>query len=135
MTEARQRAQTHADPITAAQLLLEVGDEAAAESALVDHCGEINGNDYPRLVPLAEAFEERHRVVAATVCYRALLLGILSRAYVRAYRHAARYLVRLRHLATETSVSPPLESHEAFEAALKARHARKAAFWNHVKAS
>jgi hypothetical protein len=79
--------------------------------------------------------EARHRAVGATACYRALLLDILSRAYARAYAHAARYLGRLRRLALEMPDPRPLESHEPFEAAIRAKHARKVSFWNHVKAS
>lgn len=132
--EARRRAQDHPDPVTAAGLLLEVGDEAAAESVLVARYGELNGRDYSRLQGLAETMEARHRAVGATACYRALLLDILSRAYVRAYAHAARYLGKLRHLALEAPDPRPLESHETFEAAIRAKHARKVSFWNHVKA-
>ena len=132
--EARRRAGDHPDPVTAAQLLLEVGDEAAAESVLVARYGELNGRDYSRLQWLAETMEARHRAVGATACYRALLLDILSRAYVRAYVHAARYLGKLRNLALEAPDPRPLESHETFEAAIRAKHARKVSFWNHVKA-
>jgi hypothetical protein len=132
---ARRRAAEQPDPVAAARLLLEIGDEAAAESLLVVRHDQIDGRDYLRLVPLAETMEERRRVVGATACYRALLLGILSRAYVRAYGHAASYLARLRRLAAETADLQPLEPHDAFEAALKAKHARKVSFWNKVSAS
>ena len=62
------------------------------------------------------------------------LLDILSRAYVRAYAHAARYLGKLRLLALATPDPQPLEPHETFEAAIRAKHARKVSFGNHVKA-
>lgn len=133
--EARRRAQDHPDPVTAANLLLEIGDESAAESVLVARYGQLNGRDYSRLVWLAETLEARHRILGATACYRALLLDILSRAYVRAYSHAARYLGKLRRLALEAPNPQPLESHESFEATLKAKHARKISFWNHVRGS
>lgn len=133
-SEARRRAQNHPDPVTAASLLLEVGDDAAAESVLVDRYGELNGRDYSRLQGLAETMEARRRAVGATACYRALLLDILSRAYVRAYVHAARYLGKLRHLALETPDPQPLDSHETFEAAIRAKHARKVSFWSQVRA-
>jgi hypothetical protein len=132
--EARRRAQDHPDPVTSAHLLLEVGDEPAAESVLVARYGELNGRDHSRLQWLAETMEARHRAVGATACYRALLLDILSRAYVRAYVHAARYLGKLRNLAREAPDPRPMESHESFEAAIRAKHARKVSFWNHVKA-
>ena len=132
---ARRRAEAESDPITAARLLLEICDAAVAESLLVARYGDIDGKSYPRLVPLAEALEGRHCALGATACYRALLLGILTRAYAKAYGHGARYLAKLRQLATEVPDPHPLERHESFEAALKAKHGRKVAFWNQVKAS
>ena len=131
---ARRRAEAQSDPITAARLLLEIGDAAAAESLLVARYGDIDGKSYPQLVPLAEALDERHCALGATACYRALLLGILTRAYAKAYGHGARYLAKLRQLATEVPDPHPLERHELFEAALKAKHGRKVAFWSQVKA-
>jgi len=131
---ARRRAQAQADPIEAARLLLEIDDAAAAESLLVTRHGEIDGRNYARLLPLAEALERRHRPLAATACYRALLLAILARAYAKAYGHGARYLAKLRQLAGDLSDPGPLQPHEAFEAALKAKHGRKVAFWSQVEA-
>lgn len=101
--EARRWAEDHPDPVTAAPLLLEVGDEAAAESVLAARYDGLKGRDYSRVQWLAETMEARHRAVGATACcYRALLLDILSRAFVRAYAHAARYRGKVRHLALET---------------------------------
>ena len=132
---ARRRAEAESDPIAAARLLLEIGDAALAEALLVARYGDIDGKSYPRLVPLAESLEGRHCALGATACYRALLLGILTRAYAKAYGHGARYLAKLRQLATEVPDPHPLERHELFEAALKAKHGRKVAFWKQVKAS
>lgn len=131
---ARQAAEALANPIAAATLLLELGDTGAAEALLVRRHAAIDGRDYPRLVPLAEALEKSQHRLGATACYRALLLAILDRAYARAYGHAASYLGKLRQLAAELGPQHDLESHGAFEAALRAKHPRKTAFWSRVTA-
>ena len=64
--------------------------------------------------------------------YRALLKGILDRAYARAYGHAARYWARLGEIAGCGISLLPLPSNEEFEAEIRARHGRKAAFWAYV---
>jgi len=48
---------------------------------------------------LASALRTQGCVRGETVVYRALLRGILDRAYARAYGHAARYWSRLREIA------------------------------------
>ena len=67
-----------------------------------------------------------------TVVYRALLRGILDRAYARAYGHAARYWTRLREIADSRAGLMPLQPHAGFEVEIRSRHARKAAFWAYV---
>ncbi len=131
---ARQVADALASPTAAATLLLELGDADAAEAQLVRRHADIDGRDYPLLVPLAETLEKSQRRLGATACYRALLLAILDRAYARAYGHAASYLGKLRQLAAELPPQPGLEPHAAFEAALRAQHPRKTAFWSRVTA-
>jgi hypothetical protein len=131
---AHQVAAAQADPITAANLLHELGDAGAAEAVLVSGFARIEGNDYFRLVPLAEALEAQQRPTGASACYRALLLATLARAYARAYGHAANYLGKLRRLARELPQQHGLESHESFEAALRAKQGRKTAFWSRVAA-
>ena len=129
---ARQLALGHDDPVTAALLLLELGDPDAAEGKLVDRPAGIDGNNYPTLVPLAKALRANSCWRGETIVYRALLRGILSRAYARAYGHAARYLMRLREIARSDVDLTPLPPHETIEAELAFRHGRKVAFWSHV---
>ncbi len=131
---ARQRADTEPDLITAARLLLEIGEATAAEFLVAARFGDIDGGSYAQLVPLAEALEARHCPLGATACYRALLLAILDRAYAKAYGHGARYFAKLRQLTRDVPNLEPLGSHDAFEAGLKAKHGRKVAFWAQVKA-
>ena len=92
----------------------------------------IRGDNYGALVPLAQALKNHQRLRGEAAIYRALLTAILTRAYARAYGHAARYWAQLREIAATGIDLLPLESHEAFEATIRSRHARKSAFWAHV---
>lgn len=132
IAHARQLALAHDDLAAAATLLLSLGDAAAAEDRLVAEPGRIDGNDYGRLVPLAKALRAHECPRGETVVYRALLKGILDRARAPAYGHAARYWARLGEIGGSGADLMPLPSHEDFEAEIRARHARKVAFWAHV---
>lgn len=129
---ARDLARTHDDALTAATLLLELEDPAGAEQAVLLAGDAMDGRDYGRLVPLAQALREQGCSRAETAVLRALMAGILSRAYARAYGHAARYLRRLREIAATGEPLDPLTAHAAFEQQLKATHTRKVAFWAQV---
>lgn len=132
MERARQLALRHDDPATAATLLLDIGDDESAEAVLLAGPSRIRGDDYGALVPLAKALKGHQRSRGEAAIYRALLTAILTRGYVRAYQHAARYWARLREIAATGVGLLPLESHEEFEAAIRLRHARKTAFWARV---
>lgn len=134
-TRARERARTHEDPLTGANLYLALGDEAAAEQLLVDRNGDLRGEDYGRLVPLAQRLESAGRLLGAVACYRALLVAILTRGYARAYGHAADYLHTLRNLDARVSNYGALATHQAFESAIRSAHGRKVSFWKSVKGS
>jgi len=99
---------------------------------LAEHA-RIDGDAYGTLVPLAKTLRERELWRAETAVYRALLTGILDRAYARAYGHAARYWARLREIADMGVDLLPLQSQADFEASIRTRHARKTSFWEHVK--
>lgn len=122
----------HDDPTTAAALLLEMGDAESGEAKLLADPAGIAGDDYPRLAPLAEALRAHERWRGEVLVYRALLQGILDRAYVRAYGHAARYWRRLQEISDSGVDLEPLQSHREFEAEIRLRHGRKTAFWAHV---
>ena len=132
LERARQLALDHDNPTTAATLLLDIGDDEAAEAMLLAEPARIRGDNYGALVPLAQALKTHQRLRGEAAVYRALLTAILNRAYARAYGHAARYWARLREIAATGIRVLPLESHEDFEAAIRSRHARKTAFWSHV---
>ena len=132
IAHARQLALRHDDLTSAATLLLQLGDAAAAEARLLAEPARIDGNQYGSLVPLAKALRAHECPRGETVVYRALLKGILDRAYARAYGHAARYWARLGDIAGSGVGLLPLPSHEDFEAEIRARHGRKSAFWAYV---
>lgn len=132
VSTARHLALEHKDAISAAALLIEIGDAGSAEGRLLDARARIDGNNYPQLVPLAKAQREQDCPRGEAVVYRALLYGILDRANARAYGHAAQYWHRLREIANSCSDLVPLEPHASFEADIRGRHPRKAAFWASV---
>ena len=132
MERARQLATAHADPVVVALLLIDVGDQVAAEAALTAAPGAINGANYGQLVPLAETLEHKGLWTGATAVYRALLVAILDRAYSPAYRHGARYWARLQALALKCNGLMPLEPPDEFAARIRVQHKRKSSFWSHV---
>ena len=129
---ARELALAHPNLAAAATVLLKLDDPAAAEARLLAEPGRIDGTQYGSLVPLAKALRNHDCPRGETVIYRALLKGILDRAYARAYGHAARYWSRLQEIANGATGLVPLPSHDEFEAEIRARHGRKTAFWAHV---
>ena len=129
---ARELALAHPNLAAAAIVLLKLDDPAAAEARLLAEPGRIDGTQYGSLVPLAKALRNHDCPRGETVIYRALLKGILDRAYARAYGHAARYWSRLQEIANGATGLLPLPSHDEFEAEIRARHGRKTAFWAHV---
>jgi len=67
--------------------------------------------------------------LAATVCYRALLLDILTQARSKAYGHGVRYFKKLEALAGRIKAFKPLPEHHAFVQQLQSAHGRKKSFW------
>jgi hypothetical protein len=132
IARARELAVAHQNPAAAAIVLLELGDAVAAEERLLANPSGISGGAYGSLLPLAQALRDHGCPRGETAIYRALLNGILDRAYARAYGHAARYWARLREIANSGVGLLPLSPPEAFEAEIRARHGRKASFWAHV---
>jgi hypothetical protein len=130
--QARQLAQTHEDPVVVARLLMDLGDDRAAEAALVAAPARIPGSDYGALLPLVAQLENKERSMGATVVYRALLVAILDRAYAPAYPHAARYWGKLQQLAQTTAIATSIEAAESFEARIRLQHRRKVRFWSEV---
>jgi hypothetical protein len=129
---ARERAKTLADPITGAELMLALGDEAQAEALLIDRHASLRGEDYDRLLSLAQALETKRRLLGTVACFRALLVAILKRARTSAYGYAAEYLHTLRRLNSQVIDYGTLPTHEAFESSMRSTHGRKTSFWNRI---
>lgn len=129
---ARTLATAHPDPVVVALLLVDTGDDMAAEAALTSAPGAIEGGNYGTLVPLAKPLEHKGLWTGATVVYRALLVAILDRGYAPAYRHGAKYRARLQALAQKCTGLMPLEQPDEFDARMRIQHKRKTSFWAHV---
>ncbi|MEE4203158.1 MAG: hypothetical protein V2I45_05965 [Halieaceae bacterium] len=130
--EAMALAEQQCSVIAGANLLLELGESAQAGALVVQRREALVEAGYSGLVDLAKALDKSGCALAATACYRALLLDILVSGRSRAYGHAARYVHKLAALATEVADFSPLASHEAFMADVSEQHKRKTSFWAKV---
>jgi hypothetical protein len=119
--------------IAGAQVLLDVGDEMAAEAVLVQAVANLNGRDYTALRPLAEELRKRGRWAGAAACYRAMILSVLERAQSPLYVYAARDWRQLEAVAAQAGDLAPLASHADFVESVRLAHGRKAAFWSAVE--
>ena len=114
---------------TDAGFLIEVGRIDAAETYLLDHADQFNGDHYIGLVPLAEAMEANGRFLCASLLYRALIDSILRRTQSKAYFHGVRYLEKIDSLAASVSDWQSFEVHTDYVEQLRQRHGRKYSFW------
>jgi hypothetical protein len=126
-------ARAHRSVATGAEMLFALGESAGAEQLIVERASEIDGAYYGSLTELVDKAKAAGRVLAAALLLRALLDAILARAYAKAYGHGARYLHELRSLAAQVSDYCGHPTHAEYEAAVRARHARKASFWDRVE--
>jgi Family of unknown function (DUF6880) len=115
---------------SSAIFLAEVGRLDAAETYLLDHADQFDGNFYGGLLSLAEAMEGAGRGLCASILFRALLDSILRRAYYKAYAHGVRYLKRLDQLAMSVSDWRDFENHSTYLSNLRREHGRKRSFWS-----
>jgi hypothetical protein len=63
---------------------------------------------------------------------RSMIDFSLSRSRSSRYRHAARHLLDCASLASSVADFGERETHEAYEARLRAEHGRKSSFWTLV---
>lgn len=116
-------------PVDAA-FLVEIEHPDDAESYLLDRAGQLNGDFYSGLLPLAEAMEKDGRHLCAAVIYRALLDSILRRAQTKTYAHGVRYLRKLDQLAKAIADWRNIEPHAGYLGNLRQQHGRKSSFWS-----
>jgi hypothetical protein len=129
MQHARELALRSGEAVVAARLLLELGDDELAETILVEGEAGVRVRDYTVLVPLASELDRRECWRGAACVYRALLDGVLERAYSPAYHHGAKYWVRLQAIADRGVDLAPLQAHADYAGQIRKQHARKARFW------
>lgn len=110
--------------------LLDTGRTDDAERYLLERAGDLNGDLYYTLRPIAETFEAADKYLAATLIYRCLLVSILERGYAKAYPHGVRYLENLDALSRHINDWAPFESHQAFKDRIGVDHKRKRSFWS-----
>ena len=113
-----------------AVFLVEIGRLEAAETYVLKHVDELNGDFYGGLLPLAEAMEEDGRPLCASVVYRALLDSILRRGQTKSYPHGVRYLRKLERLAQAVADWRNIAPHNAYLQEIKLNHGRKSSFWS-----
>jgi hypothetical protein len=101
----------------------------AAARLVCAHCHELDGRDYGRLRPAAEALAERYPA-AATLLHRALAEDVLRRASSRQYQYAVRDVRSCEGLASFLPDEGGLETHDAFMGRLRREHPRKTGFWS-----
>jgi hypothetical protein len=115
----------------ALSFLIEWKELRYAARLVLERTAEIDGNLYFVLDPAAKALEGK-QPLAAVILRRAMIDDTLEGAKAKRYRHGARHLLECRSLEPAIGDHGRFETHEAFLARLRARHARKAAFWSQV---
>ena len=115
--------------VVSADLLLNLNQTERAQALVLARHQELAECFYDSLLRLAKAFEKADCNLAATACYRALLLDILAQARSKAYGHGARYYKKLEALAKRIKEFKPLPTHHAFVQQLHSAHGRKKSFW------
>jgi len=119
----------HADRDQALAFLVAWPNLEAASRLVRAHHERLDGRDYGRLRPAADALAERYPA-AASLLHRRLAEDVLRRAASRHYQYAARDVSACAGLAPMLPAEDGLENHAAFMARLRREHPRKAAFWS-----
>lgn len=93
--------------------------------------GELNGDHYEVLTPVAEALVGKHPL-AATLALRAMIEFSLDQSRSSRYKHAACHFQECSSLATTIADFGKWETHEAFTKRLQEKHGKKSSFWGLV---
>ncbi|MBK9130432.1 MAG: hypothetical protein IPM20_02140 [Gammaproteobacteria bacterium] len=128
-SSAIKQAEQGGNILSSADLLLNLGQTERVQTLVLGRNQELTGCFYDSLLRLAKAFEKTDCSMAATACYRALLLNILAHGRSKAYGHGARYYKKLEALAKRIKEFKPLPRHHAFVQQLHSAHGRKKSFW------
>ncbi|WP_108484775.1 DUF6880 family protein [Oceaniglobus ichthyenteri] len=130
--EAEDRARAHVlqfeDFAKALEFCLTWPDLVTAAQLIEARADEINGNDYMRLTPAAEALRLRHPR-AAVLLWRAMIDFALGQARSSRYAHAAAHLADCASLDGAITDYGPFPTHDTYVQTLRAHHDRKTSFW------
>jgi hypothetical protein len=118
-----------------AEFLVEAGRIVEAETYIIKHREQLNGDFYRVLLPLAKRVEKKGRVLAASLLYRALLDSIFKRALSKYYTYGVRYLRKLDELAGSVQNWSNVPSHAEYLESIRHAHHRKRSFWSRYEAS
>lgn len=110
--------------------LNDLGRLDKAEDHVLKHAASLNGDVYDWLLPIAEAFEQAGKAVAASVVYRSLLDSILRRAQTKTYAHGVNYLRKLDKLAVGVPDWRNVSPHAEYKLVVRRAHAQKRSFWS-----
>ena len=132
-SSAIEQAEQGGDILRSADLLLKLSQAERSQALVLARHQELAECFYDSLLRLAKAFEKADCYLAATACYRALLLDILTQARSTAYGHGARYFKKLESLAERIKAYKPLPAHHEFVQQLQSDHGRKRSFWARLK--
>ncbi len=106
-------------------------DQRRAARLILERHGELEGDSYELLSPVAEALE-RQQPLAASLCLRAMIDFSLEQARSSRYKHAARHLGTCRALAARIDDWAGHEDHASYRLRLGLDHFRKHGFWGSV---
>jgi uncharacterized protein DUF6880 len=116
-----------------ALLLMSLEREFEAEEYVLSRHEQLKDALYTYLLEPAQAFRVADYHLAATVCYRALLVDILESKRSKAYQHTADYCQALCDMDDYVVEWRNFPRHTGFVNALRARHGRKMGFWRRVE--
>ncbi len=91
--------------------------------------GELNGDHYEVLTPVAESLAGKYPL-AATLALRAMIEFALDQSRSSRYKHAARHVQECASLAANVGDFGKYETHETFVARIRGKHAKKSSFWS-----
>lgn len=127
--ETRKILQTKTFSISDAGFLANVGRTDEAGTYVLARAGQMDGNYYASLKPLAERMDKSGHPLASSMIYRAPLDSILERGQSKTYRHGIRCLKKLDRLAEHVSNWRDFVPHRGYVAGLRGEHGRKRSFW------
>jgi hypothetical protein len=91
--------------------------------------GQLNGDHYEVLTPVAEALAGNHPL-STTLALRSMIEFSLDQSRSSRYKHAARHFQECASLAANVGDYGKYETHENFAARMRSKHGKKSSFWS-----